>query len=335
MTDDRSLERAARSWLDEGPSRAPDRTVEAALYRIQTTNQERDLRIPWRFPTMNPIMRIAAAALVAAVAVGGAYLAFRPASNVGPATPTIEGAWETNFTRAEMLAAGIADSLEDNTENWGHFVIGIREGRFVSVQLSGPMVTGPSAGYAVAGNKFTATFSDDVFTWTFTVTDTTLTFGGNGPVFLRAKPWTRVGPPNPVPTASTATLATYKAARDAICVAARTERADYDARIGDGLYAPGTPAAARAASITAFGEFADWVGTLLDRLESIPAPASMAVDVSVVNTRSRGVLQLIRSEIPLLQAGKLTEALAADGATGPLSAGVEEFESLYGLEPCP
>ena len=42
MTDDRSLERAARSWLEEGPTRAPDRPVDAALARIQTTRQERD-----------------------------------------------------------------------------------------------------------------------------------------------------------------------------------------------------------------------------------------------------------------------------------------------------
>ena len=88
MTDDRTLERAARSWLEEGPTRAPDRPVEAALSRIQTTHQERDLRIPWRFPSMNPIIRIAAAALVAAVALGGVYLAFKPASDVGPPAPT-------------------------------------------------------------------------------------------------------------------------------------------------------------------------------------------------------------------------------------------------------
>ena len=36
MTDDRSLERAARSWIEAGPTRAPDRAVEAALLRIET-----------------------------------------------------------------------------------------------------------------------------------------------------------------------------------------------------------------------------------------------------------------------------------------------------------
>src|SRR5262245_40966298 len=52
MTDDRSLERAARSWLEIGPTTAPDRPVDAALLRIQSTPQERDLRIPWRKPAM-------------------------------------------------------------------------------------------------------------------------------------------------------------------------------------------------------------------------------------------------------------------------------------------
>ena len=42
MTDDRSLERAARSWLEVGPTEAPERAVEAALLRIDTTPQERD-----------------------------------------------------------------------------------------------------------------------------------------------------------------------------------------------------------------------------------------------------------------------------------------------------
>ena len=39
MTDDRSLERAARSWLEAGPTQAPDRAVEAALLPINTTRR--------------------------------------------------------------------------------------------------------------------------------------------------------------------------------------------------------------------------------------------------------------------------------------------------------
>ncbi len=68
MTDDRSLERAARSWLETGPTQAPDRAVEAALLRIETTPQERDLRIPWRLPKMSTPARVAAAAVIGVLA---------------------------------------------------------------------------------------------------------------------------------------------------------------------------------------------------------------------------------------------------------------------------
>jgi hypothetical protein len=89
MTDDRSLERAARSWLEAGPTQAPDRAMEAALLRIQTTPQERDLRIPWRLPKMTTPARVAAAAVIGVLAIGGALFVFRPGgSSVGGPGPT-------------------------------------------------------------------------------------------------------------------------------------------------------------------------------------------------------------------------------------------------------
>ena len=93
MTDDRSLERAARSWIEAGPIRAPDRVIDAALLRIETTTQERDLRIPWRLPSMITPVRVAAAAVIGVLAIGGAiYLGSSGQSSVagpGPShTPT-------------------------------------------------------------------------------------------------------------------------------------------------------------------------------------------------------------------------------------------------------
>jgi hypothetical protein len=70
MTDDRSLERAARSFIESGPTRAPERAVEAALFRIETTSQERSLRVPWRI-TMTIPARVAAAAVIGVLAIGG------------------------------------------------------------------------------------------------------------------------------------------------------------------------------------------------------------------------------------------------------------------------
>ena len=84
MTDDRSLERAARSWLEEGPTRAPDRPVETALAHIDSTRQERDLWIPWRLPTMSDSTRLAVtAATIVVVAVGGLYVV----GLIGPGGP--------------------------------------------------------------------------------------------------------------------------------------------------------------------------------------------------------------------------------------------------------
>jgi hypothetical protein len=93
MNDDRSLERAARSWLEEGPSRAPDRAVDAALSRIQTTRQERDL-VPWRLPNMRSATRLVAGmAAIAAVLVGAVLVAPRLGSGIGSApSPTATAA---------------------------------------------------------------------------------------------------------------------------------------------------------------------------------------------------------------------------------------------------
>ena len=91
MTDDRSLERAARSWIEVGPTRAPDAAVEAALRRIQTTPQERDW-LPWRFPKMLTPTRVALAAVIGVLVVGAAFLTFDrlqpPAVGVPGPTPS-------------------------------------------------------------------------------------------------------------------------------------------------------------------------------------------------------------------------------------------------------
>ncbi|HEX5012895.1 MAG TPA: hypothetical protein VFV72_01960 [Candidatus Limnocylindrales bacterium] len=80
MTDDRaldrSIERAARSWLEAGPTRAPEHAVTAALERIDHTTQERGLRTPRRFRLMTTPARLAAAAVLGAVVLGGTFLLF-------------------------------------------------------------------------------------------------------------------------------------------------------------------------------------------------------------------------------------------------------------------
>lgn len=88
MTDDRSLERAARSWLEVGPTAAPEGAVEAALARIQTTPQERDLRVPWRTIPLNQMVRASlGVAAIVVVLLGAATLLSRPGPGPAPTPP--------------------------------------------------------------------------------------------------------------------------------------------------------------------------------------------------------------------------------------------------------
>ena len=128
MTDDRSLERAARSWLEEGPTRAPDRPVDTALARIQTTHQERDLRVPWRLPSMNRIPRSAVgAAVVVLLVVGFAIFALGRGPNFGvqgtpnptvpivTPTPTPAAAIAAGTYRVDLPVADILTALDAET----------------------------------------------------------------------------------------------------------------------------------------------------------------------------------------------------------------------------
>jgi hypothetical protein len=87
MTDDRSLERAARSWIELGPTRAPSHVVDAALLRIESTPQDRDLRIPWRITVMPLPARVAVAAVIGVLLIGGALYAFSPGDRSGVRVP--------------------------------------------------------------------------------------------------------------------------------------------------------------------------------------------------------------------------------------------------------
>jgi hypothetical protein len=116
MTDDRSLERAARAWLDEGPIAAPDRPVEAALTRIQTTSQERDLRIPWVAWRPTTMMdRLAVAAAVAVLAIG--TLALGASLVVKPHEPAA-GACPRELTEADAVDT-FAAGLSQAQRAWG------------------------------------------------------------------------------------------------------------------------------------------------------------------------------------------------------------------------
>jgi hypothetical protein len=69
---EQKFERAVVDWFEDGSDRTPQRAIDAVLLAVKTTPQERDLRIPWRFPRMLAVNRATGFAAVALVAVVGA-----------------------------------------------------------------------------------------------------------------------------------------------------------------------------------------------------------------------------------------------------------------------
>ena len=112
MSDDRRFERLARTWLELGPTDPPDHVVEAALLAIESTPQERDLRIPWRLPVMFSNTRLALAAVIGVLAV---YL-LRPAI-FGVGTPSPSPSSSARPTGSASPSASAAGVLTERFES--------------------------------------------------------------------------------------------------------------------------------------------------------------------------------------------------------------------------
>jgi len=85
------FDRAARAWLDDGPTRMSDRAVLSALEEIHTTRQRRAVWPAWRATPVSIFARMAGAAVLVA-AVGLVAITVVPrqpdGSNVGGASPS-------------------------------------------------------------------------------------------------------------------------------------------------------------------------------------------------------------------------------------------------------
>jgi N-acetylneuraminic acid mutarotase len=89
MTDQRELDRLLGAFFVEGTDELADRVIDAALDQIDHTRQRRAVRMPRRFSTMNMLTRLAAAAVIGVLAVGGTlYLVQRGQPAVGGPSPT-------------------------------------------------------------------------------------------------------------------------------------------------------------------------------------------------------------------------------------------------------
>ncbi len=71
-------------WLEDDPNLAPRQAVETVLAAYPSIPQRRRIGLPRRFPTMTMPIRIAAAAVIGVLAVGGAYY-------LRPAQPAVGG----------------------------------------------------------------------------------------------------------------------------------------------------------------------------------------------------------------------------------------------------
>ena len=121
MTDQRELDRLLGAYFVDGADELADRVIDAALDQIDHTDQRRPWRLPRRFPTMTMPIRIAAAAVIGVLAVGGAFYLSRPAQpSVGPPglTPSASASAALPWSRTGSPAvdrdvAGITIALAD------------------------------------------------------------------------------------------------------------------------------------------------------------------------------------------------------------------------------
>jgi hypothetical protein len=102
MTDQRELDRILGAFFADGQDELADRVIDAALDQVDHTRQRHVMRMPQRFQTMPMLTRLAAAAVIGVIAVGGAFYLLKPGqpSGVGGpgpspsaiATPTVTAA---------------------------------------------------------------------------------------------------------------------------------------------------------------------------------------------------------------------------------------------------
>ncbi len=77
-------------WLEADPDHAPEIVLETITAALPSIPQRRAWRAPWRFQTMPIYARVAAAAIIGVLLVGGAVYMFSPGgrSGVGVPVPT-------------------------------------------------------------------------------------------------------------------------------------------------------------------------------------------------------------------------------------------------------
>jgi hypothetical protein len=89
MNQNRDIEWLLDAWMTDGPTVAPDRVLDVVVDRIELQGQRPAWRLDWRRSTMNPTIKLAAAAIaVVIVAVIGYNLLPAGSTGVGGPLPT-------------------------------------------------------------------------------------------------------------------------------------------------------------------------------------------------------------------------------------------------------
>src|SRR4051812_41731363 len=79
MNGQRDPDAILAAWLEDGPTQLPESTRRAIAVNTRTNRQTwRPVRVPWRNLSMNPLARMAVAAIAIALAIGGAVYVFAP-----------------------------------------------------------------------------------------------------------------------------------------------------------------------------------------------------------------------------------------------------------------
>jgi galactose oxidase-like protein/Kelch motif protein len=118
MTSQRELDRLLDDFFVDGTNELADRVIEAALRQIDHTPQRRALRAPRRLSTMTMPFRLAAAAVIGALVVGGALYLTRPSQNGVGSSPTpraSSGSLESQHASVGPLGMGQARQAHSST----------------------------------------------------------------------------------------------------------------------------------------------------------------------------------------------------------------------------
>ena len=88
MTDQRELDRLLDAFFMDGTTELADRVIDGALDQIDHTPQRRAMRVPRGFRDTPMLARIAVAAVVGVLVIGGAFYVMKLPSGVGSSSPT-------------------------------------------------------------------------------------------------------------------------------------------------------------------------------------------------------------------------------------------------------